>query len=79
MLKAIPGVGFPFTGGQRSLGLLSCVVKKVTRSKGRKSTASTAVVAIEGEEALEIINSWAPDLVITELSMPNIGGLELRR
>jgi two-component system, OmpR family, KDP operon response regulator KdpE len=36
-----------------------------------------ATVASEGEEELEIINSWAPGLVITEISMPNMGGLEL--
>ncbi len=36
-------------------------------------------VANEGEEALEIFNAWAPDLVITDLSMPNMGGLELCR
>jgi two-component system KDP operon response regulator KdpE len=36
-------------------------------------------VANEGEEALEIFNAWSPDLVITDLSMPNMGGLELCR
>src|SRR5262247_645252 len=36
-------------------------------------------VAIEGEEALEIFNAWSPDLIITDLSMPNMGGLELCR
>lgn len=36
-------------------------------------------VASEGEEALEIFNAWTPDLVITDLSMPNMGGLELCR
>ncbi|HEU0179792.1 MAG TPA: response regulator transcription factor [Blastocatellia bacterium] len=36
-------------------------------------------VAGEGEEALEIFNAWTPDLVITDLSMPNMGGLELCR
>src|SRR5215470_15874947 len=36
-------------------------------------------VAGEGEEALDIFNAWAPDLIITDLSMPNMGGLELCR
>ena len=36
-------------------------------------------VANEGEEALDIFNAWSPDLVITDLSMPNMGGLELCR
>jgi two-component system KDP operon response regulator KdpE len=36
-------------------------------------------VAGDGEEALEIFDSWKPDLVITDLSMPNMGGIELCR
>src|SRR5689334_5331205 len=36
-------------------------------------------VAAEGESALELFNAWSPDLVITDLSMPNITGLELCR
>jgi two-component system KDP operon response regulator KdpE len=36
-------------------------------------------VAVDGEDALEIFNAWAPDLVITDLSMPIMGGLELCR
>ncbi len=34
-------------------------------------------VAADGEAALEIIKDWAPDLVITDLAMPNMDGLEL--
>lgn len=31
----------------------------------------------DGDEALEVMRGWAPDLVITDLSMPNMAGLEL--
>jgi two-component system, OmpR family, KDP operon response regulator KdpE len=33
----------------------------------------------DGDEALEIMREWKPELVITDLSMPNMGGLELCR
>lgn len=36
-------------------------------------------VANDGETALEIMKDWSPDLVITDLSMPNMDGLELTR
>lgn len=36
-------------------------------------------VANDGETALEIKKDWTPDLVITDLSMPNMDGLELTR
>jgi len=36
-------------------------------------------VANDGETALEIMKDWKPDLVITDLSMPNMDGLELCR
>jgi len=36
-------------------------------------------VASDGESALDTFNDWPPDLVITDLSMPNMDGLELCR
>src|SRR5437016_7471825 len=34
-------------------------------------------VAGEGEAALELFQAWPPDLVVTDLSMPNMNGLKL--
>ena len=36
-------------------------------------------VANDGETALEILKDWMPDLVVTDLAMPNMDGLELCR
>lgn len=36
-------------------------------------------VAAEGESALELFRAWTPHLVVTDLSMPNMNGLELCR
>jgi two-component system KDP operon response regulator KdpE len=36
-------------------------------------------VAAEGESALELFQAWLPHLVVTDLSMPNMNGLELCR
>src|ERR1051325_5361331 len=36
-------------------------------------------VANEGEAALELFHAWTPDLVVTDLSMPNMNGLKLCR
>lgn len=36
-------------------------------------------VAEDGQEALSIIQQWKPNLVLTDLSMPGMGGLELCR
>ncbi|MFB3812929.1 MAG: response regulator transcription factor [Terriglobales bacterium] len=36
-------------------------------------------VANDGETALEIIKNWTPDLVITDLAMPNLDGIKLCR
>jgi two-component system, OmpR family, KDP operon response regulator KdpE len=33
----------------------------------------------DGDEALEVMRSWNPEIVVTDLSMPNMGGLELCR
>jgi two-component system KDP operon response regulator KdpE len=35
--------------------------------------------AADGESALDTFNDWHPDLVVTDLSMPNMDGLELCR
>lgn len=36
-------------------------------------------VAADGEAALDLFNDWRPALVVTDLSMPNVGGLEFCR
>jgi two-component system KDP operon response regulator KdpE len=36
-------------------------------------------VAAEGEAALQTFGDWPPDLVVTDLAMPNMNGLELCR
>lgn len=35
--------------------------------------------AADGDEAVQLMKEWPPDLVITDLRMPNFGGLELCR
>jgi two-component system KDP operon response regulator KdpE len=48
-----------------------------------KTTLSTRGYAIrtaaDGDEAVQTIKEWSPDLVITDLRMPNMDGLELCR
>lgn len=36
-------------------------------------------VAADGEAAMDLFSDWHPALIITDLSMPNVGGLELCR
>jgi two-component system KDP operon response regulator KdpE len=48
----------------------------------RRSLASHGYevqVAAEGEEALATVGVWKPDVVVTDIAMPNMGGLELCR
>jgi two-component system KDP operon response regulator KdpE len=33
--------------------------------------------AADGDEALQVMKSWPPDLILTDLRMPNVDGLEL--
>jgi len=33
--------------------------------------------ASDGDDAIQLMKEWTPDLVITDLRMPNLGGLEL--
>ena len=35
--------------------------------------------ASDGDQAVQLMKEWTPDLVITDLRMPNLGGLELCR
>jgi two-component system, OmpR family, KDP operon response regulator KdpE len=35
--------------------------------------------AADGEEALQVMKDWSPDLIITDLRMPNMDGLDLCR
>ncbi len=36
-------------------------------------------IAHDGESALELMKNWQPDLVLTDLAMPNVDGVELCR
>ena len=47
--------------------------------RGLSTRGYEVQVAADGEEALATFDKWRPDLVVTDLSMPNMGGLELCR
>ena len=46
---------------------------------GLKSRGYDVRVAADGLSGLETFNDWHPDLVVTDLAMPNMDGLELCR
>lgn len=55
--------------------------RQITRvlSRGLTTKGYDVHVAADGEAALQTFNDWHPDLIITDLSMPIINGLELCR
>ena len=50
------------------------VLRRSLASKGYEVQAAS-----EGQEALSVFNQWNPNLMICDLSMPGMGGLELCR
>ncbi len=53
-------------------------ITRVLRST-LSSQAYDIRVADDGDSALEVMRDWVPDLVITDLAMPNMDGVELCR
>jgi two-component system KDP operon response regulator KdpE len=53
-------------------------IARVLRT-GLKTHGYDVRVASDGVSALETFNDWHPDLVVTDLAMPNLDGLELCR
>jgi len=55
--------------------------RQITRvlSRGLIAKGYDVHIAADGEVALQTFSDWHPDLVITDLSMPNLNGLELCR
>lgn len=48
-------------------------------SRGLTTKGYEVHVASDGEAALQTFSDWHPHLIVTDLSMPNMGGLELCR
>jgi two-component system KDP operon response regulator KdpE len=55
--------------------------RQITRvlSRGLTTRGYDVHVAADGEAALQTFSDWHPDLIVTDLSMPNMNGLELCR
>lgn len=47
--------------------------------RGLSSKGYEVQTAADGEEAMAVFDQWKPNLIITDLSMPRMGGLELCR
>src|SRR5215470_12241700 len=54
------------------------LITRVLR-RGLASKGFEVQVANDGEEALAVFQQWKPDVVIADLAMPGMGGLELTR
>ncbi len=54
---------------------------QITRTLKRSLAAHRYDVrtAADGESALDLFSDWSPDLVVTDLSMPEMNGVELCR
>lgn len=55
--------------------------RQITRvlTRGLNANGYDVHVATDGELALQTLKDWPPDLIITDLAMPNVDGLELCR
>lgn len=55
--------------------------RQITRvlSRGLGTKGYDVHVAADGEAAMQTFSDWQPDLIVTDLSMPNMNGLELCR
>ena len=57
---------------------MSPQIARVLRT-GLKTHGYEVRVAADGVSALETFSDWHPDLVVTDLAMPNMDGLDLCR
>jgi two-component system KDP operon response regulator KdpE len=55
--------------------------RQITRvlSRGLTTNGYDVHVAADGEAALQTFSDWHPELIVTDLSMPNMNGLDLCR